>query len=258
MLNQIIINPFINVLIVLYSVIPGHDFGIAVILFTVLIKVLLWPLASKALHSQKAIQGIQPEMNALKKKYGKNKTELNKAVTELYKEKEINPLGSCLPTLIQFPFLIGMFYAFIKFKDASFINVTDPNSGINIVLYEAVKNLSSVKSVISSGSIHTTFIGLVDLARPSYVLAALAAISQYVQTKMMTPKKNKDQTQKMMGQMNYILPLLTFFFATRFPAALPLYWVTQSAVAIFQQYYVMDREVNFLEHLKRKVKKDKS
>ena len=105
MINNLIVTPFINILIVLYALIPGHDFGLVVIFFTILVKIALWPFATKALHSQKAVQGIQPEIEGLKKKYGSDKNAFNKAVMELYKEKGINPFGSCLPTVIQLPFL---------------------------------------------------------------------------------------------------------------------------------------------------------
>lgn len=250
MINNLIVVPFINILVVLYSLIPGHDFGIAVIVFTVLIRLALWPFASKALHGQKAMQEIQPEVEKLKKKYKKNSTEFNKAVMELYKEKEVNPFGSCLPSLIQMPFLFGMFYTFMKFKNPAFIALGNP-SGIQSFLYLPVKNLSFVKNLFASQAvIKTTFLGILDLAKPSVVVALIAAATQFVQTKMMTPQKSQDQSQKAMSQMTYLFPGLTFVFGLRFPAALPLYWAVQSGFAVFQQYLVMHRDVSFLEHLK--------
>lgn len=254
MINTVIVTPFLNILITLYSFIPGHDFGLAVIIFTILIRVALWPLASKALHGQKAMQDLQPEVESLKKKY-KDKMELNKAVTELYKEKEINPLGSCLPTLVQLPFLFGMFYAFSKFKNPDFVNLAN-EEGIRALLYPFVKNFSFVRETLSSESaISTMFLGVINLGKASVYLAVLAAATQYFQTKMMTPAKNKDQTQQIMGQMTYLFPIMTFAFGLTLPSAMPLYWGVQSLFAIFQQYWVMHRDVSFLEHLRGRVKK---
>jgi len=182
MINSFIVIPFINTLIVLYSLIPGHDFGLAIIAFTILIKIILWPFASKALHGQKAMQELQPEVQKLQEKYKNNKAELNKAVMELYKEKEVNPFGSCLPTLIQLPFLFGIFYTFVKFRNPEFINLADPSSGINTILYPFVKNLPFVKSALAPTNIfNTSLFGLINLAKPNVVIALLAAISQFFQ-----------------------------------------------------------------------------
>lgn len=252
MINNFIVIPFINILIILYSLIPKHDFGLTIIFFTILVKIFLWPLASKALHSQKAIQDLQPEIRALQKKYANNKAELNKAIIELYKEKEVSPLGSCLPTFIQFPFLFGIFYTFIKFRDPAFIDLANPSSGLNTILYPYVKNLSFVKSVLAPTSVfNTSFLGIINLTKPSVVIALLAAFSQFFQTKMLMPQKHhQDQTQKTMNQMSYIFPIITFVFGVTFPAALPLYWMTQSFFSVFQQYWIMHRDVGFLKHMR--------
>ena len=220
---------------------------------------LLWPLSAKALHGQKAVQDLQPDIQALKKRYGKNKQEFNKAVMELYKEKGVNPFGSCAPTLFQLPFLLGMFYTFLMFRDPTFVSLADPNSGITAMLYEPVKNLPQVSTLLSAGgSINTMFLGVIDLATRSIPLALIASALQFVQTKMLTPHKNKDQAQQAMSQMTYIFPVITFFFALSLPAALPLYWTVHSGFSIFQQYYIMHRDVTFLEHLKSSVKKNKA
>jgi hypothetical protein len=98
MFEMLITRPLLNVLFFFSAVIPGHDFGIAVILLTVFVRLILWPLAQKQLHSQKKLNAIQPEVNRLKKKYEKDPQKFNAAVMELYKEKETNPFSSCLPT----------------------------------------------------------------------------------------------------------------------------------------------------------------
>lgn len=255
MFYSILIQPLINILTVLYSLIPGHDFGIAIILLTILVRIVLWPFAAKALHGQKSLQEIQPEIEKLKKKY-RDKQELNKALMELYKEKEINPLGSCLPSLIQIPFMLGLFYVLIKFKDPNFVQLADPSSGVQATLYPFVRNLSFVKGALSISAVFkTSLFGLINLAAPSLILAVLAALAQFVQSKMLAPKKTGDPGQKAMSQMTFLLPAITFIFALSLPAALPLYWLVTTVVAIIQQYLVMHKEVSIFETIKSKLKK---
>ncbi len=248
MLNTLITQPFLNLLFVITSAIPGHDFGLAVIFLTLVVRFGLYPLAQKQLHSQKALTEIQPEVNRLKEKY-KDPQEFQAKVMELYKEKEVNPFGSCLPLVIQMPFIIGLFYVFIKFKDPAFLNLTT-DSGVLGQLYPWVRGLGFVQKYIgSTGTVDTKFFGLVDLAKPNVVLAVIAGILQFVQSKMLTPKKQdgKDPANAMASQMTYIFPVLTVFIALRLPAALPVYWSVTTLFAIAQQYLVMHRDVEVLE-----------
>lgn len=251
MFNTLIVQPLLNLLFFLYSIMPSQDFGLAVIAITVVVRAILWPLSAKALHSQKALKTLQPEIDKIKKKHKGNPQALQKAMTELYKEKEINPFSSCLPTLLQLPILIGLYFVFIKFKDPDFIQLTDPSKGILTQLYDFVKNLSPIQDVINAGgSLHTTFLGIVDLAKPNIVLAILAGAIQLAQTKLMTPDTPQDPSQKMMTRMVYVFPLITVFISLSLPAALPLYWTTSTAIAAFQQWLIMHKEVGLLEHVK--------
>jgi len=252
MINTLIVQPLLNLLIVLYSAVPGNDFGVAVILLTILVRIILWPLAAKALHSQKAIKQIQPEIDALKKKH-KDQQELSKALLELYKEKEVNPFGSCLPSIAQIPFMIGLFYAFMKLKDPAFLDLREASSGIQSFLYPYVKELSFVKNALGSAEVlNTTFLGSIDLAKVSIPLAVVAGLAQFFQSKMMMPDNPQDQAQKMMSRMIYLFPILTISFGVIMPAALPLYWLATTLVAILQQYLVTNKDVEVLEHPKKK------
>ena len=256
MFTAFIVQPLLNLLFVLYSVMPSQDFGMAVIAITIVIRIVLWPLSAKALHGQKALKTLQPEIAKIKKKHKGNPKALQKATTELYKEKEINPLSSCLPTLLQLPILIGLYYVFIKFRDPDFIQLTDPSTGILSLLYDFIKHIPSVQEVIAAGgSLDTTFLGIVDLAKPNIILAIMAGAVQLLQTKLMTPSMPQDSQQKMMTKMVYFFPLITIFISFRLPAALPLYWTVSTAIAAFQQYLIIHIEVSFMEHMKIQTRK---
>lgn len=254
-LNAIFVTPFLNLLIFLYSIIPPHALGGAVIAITILVRAVLWPFSAKALHSQKALKTIQPEVDKIRKKYKDKPQELQKAMMELYKEKEVNPLSSCLPTLIQLPILMGLYWVFINFKDPAFLKIAEtPGSFLNDI-YPFLKNFGPMKAIIQAdGSLNTTLFGLVDLAKPSVVLAVLAGAIQFVQTKMMTPSKPTDTTQQMMSRMIYLFPIITIVISINLPAALPLYWTVSTAIAAYQQWLIMHKEAGILEHLRLRKK----
>lgn len=246
MFETIIVQPLLNALFLLYASIPGHDFGIAIIILTIIVRFVLYPLAKKQLHSQKALNEIQPEINKLKEKYKDDPKVFQAKTMELHKEKDINPFGSCLPTLLQFPFLIGLFYVFLKFQDPNFLPFNE--GGILSQIYPFIKEFSFVKSFLdSTEAVNTSFFGLVDLANPNLTLALVAGALQFVQSKMITPKKHKDEKANMASQMVYLFPLLTIFIAMRLPAALPVYWSTTTLFAIAQQYLIIHRDVETLE-----------
>ncbi len=254
--NLFITQPLLNFVILLYSIMPGWDFGLAIITITVILRVILWPLSAKSLYNQKALKAIQPEIEKIKKKYKNDSQGLQKAMAELYKEKEVSPFSSCLPTLLQLPVLIGLYWVFIKFKDPTFIHVANNSKSFVSQLYAWVKNFPTVKSVIvADGSLHTSFLGLVDLAKPNIILAIIAGGVQLLQTKLMTPDKPEDASQKMMANMVYIFPGITLLISLTLPAALPLYWTASTGIAAYQQWLIMNKEVTVLEHLKIKKKK---
>lgn len=249
--NLLIIQPLLNILFVVTAAIPGHDFGIAVILLTILVRLALWPLAARQLHSQKALTAIQPEVNKLKKKYEKDPQKFNAAVMELYKEKEVSPFSSCLPTLLQLPVLFGFFYVFREFANADFVKIAE-GSGIMTQIYPFVKNLSIVSNFTAGIKvINTSMFGLVDLAKPNIYLGVAAGAFQFVQSKMLLPKhQENDAASAMSKNMTYLFPVLTVFIAVKLPAALPLYWAVTTLFAIGQQYLVMHRDVDTLEEKK--------
>jgi YidC/Oxa1 family membrane protein insertase len=238
MFNTLLVYPIFNLLAVLYAFV--HDFGLAIILLTVIVRLLLWPLVTRQLHSQRALQELQPELKRIKEKAAGDRTLEGQLTMELYKEREINPFASFLPLLIQLPIFFALF---IVLRD-----IVKPGELAHIA-YPFVAKLPAIADIISGKTTyHPTLFGLIDLTKPSVFLAALAAGAQFVQTKQITPKHQPGDTQaQVMAGMIYVFPALTFFIGLSLPSALPLYWFTSSAIAVLQQYLVLRRDVEELE-----------
>jgi YidC/Oxa1 family membrane protein insertase len=222
--HTIIYQPIYNALIFLYNIVPGHDLGIAIILLTIIIRVILYPLAKKQIESQAKMQELQPEIKKLQEKYKNDKERQGRELMNLYKEKKVNPASGCLPLVIQIVFIIALYRALV--------------AGIN---FSECKDLYSF--VACPEKVATVFLGFLDLAKPSLILAVLTAAAQYIQTKMMMGKMKSsassdksDFAQVMNKQMLYLGPLLTLFIGAKFPAGLPLYWLVMTLFMIAQQY----------------------
>lgn len=253
--DTILIQPLVNVLVVLYSLIPFHDFGIAIILLTVLIRAVLWPLQSQTMKNQKALTALQPEIKKLTAKYKNDPQKVQAMTLELYKEKEVNPLSSCLPSLIQLPLMIALYYSIIKFSEPAFINLINKDAGIWHYLYGWVDSLGFVKAALS-GTFNTHFLGFFDLSQKALVslspfkvnkeiiFALVAAAAQYFQMRQMVPKDKKDnQSAQTLGMLSYMMPLMILYIGLIWPAALPLYWTVTTGIAYLQQWLSMREEV---------------
>lgn len=225
--HLILTQPLLNALVWLYNVIPGQDVGLAIVALTLLIRIILIPAFQRSLRSQRELQHLQPKLDELRRKYKDDKEAQTKATLELYKQHKINPFSSCLPLLIQLPILIALYQVFLS----------GLNNKISGQLYPFISD---------PGKIQTSFLGLVDLAQPNLYFGIAAGLLQFVQSKMMTPKKNPNATDKtqaiMNAQLTYFMPLVTAFIATRLPAGLAVYWVVTTLFAIGQQYYIMRRD----------------
>jgi YidC/Oxa1 family membrane protein insertase len=201
------------------------SYALAIILFTVFIKMCLYPLTIKQLKSQRAQQALQPQLQELKAKFGDDKVKLQAETMRLYKENNANPIAGCLPTLVQFPVLIGLY-------NSLYAVIREPNVHASFLW---VKNLAlpDFWSVVPPGSTAHIYNGL-------FILPVLAGALQWVQQRMMmNPAANQDPQQKMMNQMMQFMPLMVIFFGFRFPAGLAIYWVTNTLVAIVQAYFIV-------------------
>lgn len=227
-----IYQPLYNTLIFFYNVIPGHDFGVAIILTTLILKSLLIPLSKKQIESQKKMQELQPKMKEIQQKYKDDKEKQTRALMEFYKENKTNPFSGCLPLIIQLVFLIAIYRVIINISQGGF-----------------VVNTSDLYAFIADpGAINHFFLRFMDLTKPNYVLATLSALAQYYQTKMLFQKQNTPEPKPgstepdfasiMNKQMLYLGPGLTFFIGATFPAALALYWLFSTLFMIFQQMVI--------------------
>ncbi|MDD3487049.1 MAG: YidC/Oxa1 family membrane protein insertase [Candidatus Moranbacteria bacterium] len=225
--HTFVYQPIFNALIFFYNIIPGHDLGVAIILLTILIRAILYPLSQKQIESQKKMQELQPEIKRIQEKYKSDKEKQGRELMNLYKEKKVNPASGCLPLVVQIVFIIALYRAL--------------EAGINF------SQCTDIYSFITCpGKIATGFLGIMDLAKPNIILAAVAAGAQYWQTKMMmgaapssSPAGDKaDFTQVMNKQMLYLGPILTLFIGAKFPAGLPLYWLVMTLFMIAQQYWI--------------------
>jgi YidC/Oxa1 family membrane protein insertase len=232
--HTIIYQPLYNILILLYDIVPGKDFGIAIILITVLLRTLLIPMYRKQIESQQKLQELQPKIKALQEKTKDNKEQQTKQLMELYKEHKTNPFSGCLPLVVQLVFLIAIYRVLITISASGL--AVDPSQ-----LYSFVPN---------PGKINQFFIALVDLTKPSIVIAALAALAQYFQTKMLMasqPQTQKaaadkpDMAQMMSKQMLYLGPFLTLFIGIKFPAGLSLYWLAGTLFMLLQQISIQKK-----------------
>ncbi|HSX14791.1 MAG TPA: YidC/Oxa1 family membrane protein insertase [Candidatus Saccharimonadales bacterium] len=240
MFNKILVQPLFNLLMLIYAVLPGHDFGIAVIILTILVRLALWPVLSSQLRSQKKLQDLAPEVAKVRKKAAGDKQLESKMLMELYKEKEINPFASILPLLIQLPLFLALF---IVLKD-----VMKPGE-IAHLMYEPLKSIPIIKEIIANpAAFKPELLGIIDLTKPNIFLAITAGIAQYFQTKQLMPKSTSGDTQaQVMNSTTKIFPFLTFLIALRLPSALALYWTVASLVAILQQSILLREDVRDLE-----------
>jgi YidC/Oxa1 family membrane protein insertase len=223
--------PILNLLVFLYNIIPGHDIGLAIVLLTIIIKLVLLPLSKQSIKSQKALQDIQPKIDEIKKKYSNDKEGQSRAMIELYKENKVNPFSSCLPLLIQLPFLFAVFRVFR----------TGLSNGSLQLVYSFIPKPETINPIA---------FGFIDLSKPNAYLAVLAGLAQFWQTKMMTTKKPEVKSEgakdeSMMAMMNkqmlYMMPAMTVFIGLTLPGGLSLYWFVFSLFSALQQVYVFRR-----------------
>ncbi len=220
--------PLFNALVLIYDYFPGHDFGIAIIVLTIIIRLIIYPLSVKALKSQRALAKLQPQLQEIQKKYKDDKEKLAKETLELYRTEKINPFSGLFLALIQLPILIALYRVFW--------NGLKPEALLNLYHF-----------VLNPGHINPTFLGLVDLSKPNIIFAVLAGILQFFQTKMLMPKpiegqaKANDMAVMMQKQMTYFLPFITIIILFRLPSALGLYWIASGIFSIVQQHFILKK-----------------
>ena len=235
--TQILTRPILNLLLWLYDAVPGQDIGISIIILTILVKLLLYPLAKKQIAQQHALQSIQPKIEEIRKQYKDDKEAQARELMALYKAEKVNPAASCLPLLVQLPIFIAL-YSVLRAMLGT-IDVT--------LLYPFVPQ---------PGHINPMLFGFIQLDKPNYAMAIVAAAVQFVQSKQIlgrnvtkAPPKDvegkpgaKDEGMAAMvnKQMMYMMPIMTMIIGFSLPGALTLYWVVMSALTVLQQWYMLD------------------
>jgi YidC/Oxa1 family membrane protein insertase len=255
MWDAIIISPFTNIMLFINNLV-GQNFGITIILFTILIRLVTWPLNSAQIKSTKVMQAMQSDKKFLEiqSKYKNDREKLAQAQMDLYKEKGYNPFASCLPLIIQFPIIIGLYQTLILAL------ANTPLDLLNLTrhVYTGFINISQVVPLSSHflwmdlGQPDRVFIPGIPWGIP--VLAIVVVITTYLQQKMITPPSAtpNDQNAQMMGMMSIYMPLLMGWIAWTLQAGLAVYFVVTNLFTIGQ--YIIMGNVNWSSLLpKRKV-----
>ena len=223
--NTILMEPMLNFLVLMSKYFLG-SFGIAIIVLTVIIRLLMFPLTMRQLQSSRAMQAMQPKMKELQKKYATDKQQLAAETAKLYKETGVNPLGCAFPMLIQFPIWIALYQSVIQA-----LAYTPEN------LLGLSKQLYSSSVIQGAVPLNHHFLWL-DLTSGNIVMAILTAASMWVLQKMSSQSSTDPQQQSMSRIMLWVMPLMFGFFSLTLPSGLSLYWVASNIISLVMQYRV--------------------
>lgn len=225
--HAVVYDPIYNALVYFVDIVPAHDMGIAVIIVTILVRIILYPLSKKAIKAQMDMKRIAPEIEEIKKKYKDKREEQGRAIFALYRERGVSPFAGILLLLVQLPILLGLYFVFAH----GGLPAVDKN-----LLYSFVP---------APPEVNMHFLGLIDMAGKSMVLAALAGVTQFIYTRLsMGPRGSlvaaeasfsADMARTFDLQARYILPIMVAGIAYFIAAAAPLYWLTSNLFMIGQE-----------------------
>jgi YidC/Oxa1 family membrane protein insertase len=280
MFTTLIVQPIFNLLVLIYALLPGHNFGLSLIIFTVVIRMLLWPLIKKQLHQAKAMRALQPEIKRVKQAAKGNRQKESQLLMELYKERGINPFATFPTLIVQLIILIGLYSGLRRV-------ISNPHNLVSFA-YPSLQHLGWMQQL--AHNIHMfddTLFGLVNLSRsaighgpgvywPAMVIVLGSAIAQYFQTKQLMPSdkdkrslrailkeassgKQADQSEvnaAVMSSTRFLLPVMIFTFTVNLASALSLYWLVGGIVAYIQQSIVLNKDETEMEGIADKPTKD--
>lgn len=272
LIDMIIVRPIVNLLFVIYSFVG--DFGLAIIIFTILVKFAMWPLLKRQLHQTRLLRSIQPELAEIKKNCKGNRQLESLQMMDLYKRKNIKPFRSMLMLFIQLPIFIALYTA-IR------VMVSEPTADLSVAksAYSFVEQLPRIQEMIADhGSFHPTLFGVVDLSATAgfvsmssviILLFALAsALTQYIMAKQQNPSskatkrsfkdimkdassgKEADQTELnavVSGQMTKVMPLMMLLIMINLPGALVFYYLLTNLITVIQQKVILSRDYTEME-----------
>ncbi|HYH75813.1 MAG TPA: YidC/Oxa1 family membrane protein insertase [Candidatus Saccharimonadales bacterium] len=261
MFDTLIVQPIFNLLVLIYALLPGHNLGLAIILFTIVVRILMWPLVKKQLHQVKLMRKVQPELKRIKKAANGDRQKESMMMLELYKERGISPFGQIGILLLQLPILLGLYLGLQRI-------LRDPHELVSFA-YPFLQDLSWMKQLADNIDIFdATLFGVVDLTRsalgdgiywPALLIVIASAVAQYYQSKQLTPddkdarglrailrdakqgkQADSSEVNAAMGRSTrYILPILVLLFTVHIASALSLYWLVSGLVAFIQQTIVL-------------------
>ncbi len=270
MFDNLVVQPIFNLLVFITALIPGHNFGIAIVVFTILIRFAMWPLVKKQLHHASAMRKMQPQIKRIKKEAAGDRKQESAMLMELYKERNISPFGSLGTIIIQFIVLLGLYFALRKM-------VHDPAALVDFA-YDPIRDLPWLQDIAAkTASFDESFIGLMDLTRaaissqgfywPAFLLVLGSAYVQFKQSSQLMPKpkdgrglkqilkdaaegREADQSEvsaAVMRGTRFLIPAMILFFTVGLAAALSLYWFVSGIVAIIQQSRVLKQDEEEME-----------
>jgi YidC/Oxa1 family membrane protein insertase len=223
--DLIILNPLINILIVVTGYL-FNNFGLSIIVLTIIVNIAMYPLTRKQLKSQKAMQALQDEISEIRKKYAKDKQRAAQEQMRLMKESGVSTSGCLVPMLVQMPVWIALYQSIIR------LLATAPEGFLTL----SQRLYPTWTTVFSAVPLQSRFLW-VDLAYPDLILAVLVGASMWVQQKMSTPQTNDPQQKAQSQMMLWMMPLMFAFICISFPSGLSLYWVTSTVIRIILQYF---------------------
>mgnify|MGYP000921683539 FL=1 len=273
MFTTFIVQPLFNLLVIIYALLPGHNFGMALIIFTILIRLAMWPLVKRQLHQTKVMRKLQPELKKIKQATKGDRQKESQMIMELYKEQGVNPFGAFPILIIQLIVLIGLYSGLRKIID-------NPQAIIDFA-YPWVQHLSFMQELAKN--IHlfdNTLFGIVDLSKaalpkgggiywPAMFIVIGSAVAQYYTAKQLMPQsdsqrglrdilksagegKQADQAEvnaAVTRSTRFFIPVMIFIFTVSIPAALSLYWLVSGLVALIQQSIILNRDEEEMEKL---------
>lgn len=271
MFTTIIVQPIFNLLVLIYGILPGHNFGLAIIIFTIIVRMLMWPLVKKQLRQVKLMRKLQPELRRIKKEAAGNRQKESMMMMALYKERGVSPFGQIGIMLLQVPILIGLYSGLRR--------IVDHEQQIVNFAYSGLQHLPWMQHLATN--VHkyfdSTLFGVVDLTRsalgpkgvywPAMIIVVASAVVQFYQSKQLTPSdkdsrklrdilrdsksgKAADQSEvnAAVGRSTrYFLPILIFLFTVNIPSALSLYWLVGGIVAFIQQSIILREDTSEME-----------
>lgn len=274
MFTTLIVQPIFNLLVLIYALLPGHNFGLSIIIFTIIIRLLMWPLVKRQLRQTKLMRKLQPELKRIKQEAKGNKQKESMLMMELYKERGVNPLATFPILIVQAVILIGLYIGLNKV-------IHNPQDMVSFA-YPALQHLSWIQHLAHHAKdFDNTLFGFIDLSRsalgptgtylPALVLVLGSAFIQFMTSRQLMPTtkdsrklrdilkdagngKQADQTEVSAAvgrSTQYIIPFMVFIFTVNLPAALSLYWLTGGIVAYIQQAIALREDEEDMEALAR-------